>query len=588
MGCCNSKDDVEKKLEEIFHDEEKEGRENNALIMNGHAIAADFRGRLSTQGKQLPNSEEWSIIGNPLDDCGFIDFSEFDGSGLYAVQSLHGDTVRFSKDVRLDEETDFVSLEGLFTFENPLSDSEEGDFLEDDIIFDRSVKRVPYTRQQTYTKFSEGVVNLGFDENTDAQSARKQESVSDETQLESSQSKGTDASKYKSPTKKAKEKEETKDATPRKPSHPEPVIQGRTKTPSSCSSSSESDETCDDTSLLEASFSSQPDVASSFQSASSLFTTTSDRSRKKSVPSREMKAAMKVVNDSIGKPVRSGQQLTNAVNIIQREWFKVSSQKDANPHAVEDYMDVFEDYSKALLQRVVNLSDVNGNTAMHYAVSHGNFDVVSILLDSKVCNINQQNKAGYTATMLVSLAQIRSETHASVVQRLFQMGDVNIKASQHGQTALMLAVSHGRLDMVRMLVAAGADINIHDEDGSTALMCAAEHGHLAIVKFLVGHPDTDPTLMDNDGSTALTIAVEAGHKDVGVLLYKHMNLSRGSSPYSSMRVKRSRTPTMNRPAVTPPPRSSAPSSPGRSRKSSAPPSPGRSRQSSASLSNLMI
>lgn len=67
---------------------------------------------------------------------------------------------------------------------------------------------------------------------------------------------------------------------------------------------------------------------------------------------------------------------------------------------------------------------------MHYAVSHGNFDVVSVLLDSKVCNVNQQNKAGYTAIMLVSLAQIRSQTHASVVQRLFQLGDLNIKASQ--------------------------------------------------------------------------------------------------------------------------------------------------------------
>ncbi|MPC43068.1 KN motif and ankyrin repeat domain-containing protein 1 [Portunus trituberculatus] len=253
------------------------------------------------------------------------------------------------------------------------------------------------------------------------------------------------------------------------------------------------------------------------------------------VPSREMKAALKVLNDSIGKPVRSGQQLTNALNIVQREWLKVSSQKDADPHAVEDYMDAFEDYSKNLLQKVVNLADVNGNTAMHYAVSHGNFDVVSVLLDSKVCNVNQQNKAGYTATMLVSLAQIRSQTHASVVQRLFQLGDLNIKASQHGQTALMLAVSHGRLDMVQMLVAAGAEINIQDDDGSTALMCAAEHGHLAIVKFLLAQPDTDPTLMDNDGSTALTIAVEAGHRDVGVLLYKHLNLSRGSSPYSSVR-----------------------------------------------------
>ncbi|XP_045619164.2 KN motif and ankyrin repeat domains 1 isoform X2 [Procambarus clarkii] len=459
------------------------------------------------------------------------------------------------------------------------------------------VKRVPYTRQQTYTKYAEGLINLGFDENTGKEEAKAQrdKKKEDSTKVLSSITENNNTINTKKVEKVEKEKKALdlkKDESKTLATEPEPIIQGKTVSDAHSQSSSESEnETCDDESLMGASIISQPDdhaASLSFQSSSSLYTATSEKSRKKAVPSREMKAALKVVNDSIGKPVRSGQQLTNALNIIQREWFKVSSQKEADPHAVEDYMDVFEEYSKGLLQRVVNLSDVNGNTAMHYAVSHGNFDVVSILLDSKVCNINHQNKAGYTATMLVSLAQIRSEAHASVVQRLFQLGDVNIKASQHGQTALMLAVSHGRLDMVRMLVGAGAEINIQDEDGSTALMCAAEHGHLAIVKFLLVQPDTDPTLMDNDGSTALTIAVEAGNKDVGVLLYKHMNLSRGSSPYSSVRIKRSRTPTMSRSSVTPPPRSSAPSSPGRSRKSSAPPSPGQSRQNSASLSNLLI
>ena len=68
---------------------------------------------------------------------------------------------------------------------------------------------------------------------------------------------------------------------------------------------------------------------------------------------------------------------------------------------------------------------------------------------------------------------------------------------QAGQTALMLAVSHGRLDMVRMLMEAGADVNMRDEDGSTALMCASEHGHTEIVKLLLAHPDIDPTLTDN-------------------------------------------------------------------------------------------
>lgn len=35
-------------------------------------------------------------------------------------------------------------------------------------------KRAPYSRQQTYTKFSEGLVNLGFDENADAEKAKNQ------------------------------------------------------------------------------------------------------------------------------------------------------------------------------------------------------------------------------------------------------------------------------------------------------------------------------------------------------------------------------------------------------------------------------
>jgi ankyrin repeat protein len=247
-----------------------------------------------------------------------------------------------------------------------------------------------------------------------------------------------------------------------------------------------------------------------------------------------MKAALKVLNDSLVKGGRSTAQMTNAVNIVQQEWFKTSSTKQSNPLDVEDYLDAIEDISKELLNRVVNLTDVNGNTSLHYSVSHGNFDVVSVLLDSKVANPNILNKAGYTCIMLISLAQIQNETHRAVVRRLFSLGDVNIRATQHGQTALMLAVSHGRLDMVQLLVEAGADVNIRDEDGSTALMCAAEHGHMELVKYLLQHPDTDVQAKDNDGLTALAVAMEAGHRDVGVVLYANTSASRGSSPYSSM------------------------------------------------------
>lgn len=98
--------------------------------------------------------------------------------------------------------------------------------------------------------------------------------------------------------------------------------------------------------------------------------------------------------------------------------------------------------------------------------------------------------------MLVSLAKLDIAEHQTVVQRLFQMADVNVRAKKHGQTALMLATSHGNYEMVRMLLEAGADINIQDEDGSTALMCAAEHGRMDIVKILLAQPDCDSTIQD--------------------------------------------------------------------------------------------
>lgn len=214
-------------------------------------------------------------------------------------------------------------------------------------------------------------------------------------------------------------------------------------------------------------------------------------------PSKEMVAALKVINDHLQKsPEPDEEEIRTAREVGSCEWFKISSTEAATSDNVEDYLDFFEEQSWDLLTYMVNLSDKNGNTAMHYAVSHGNFDVVSILLDSKVTSINQTNNAGYTCVMLVSLAKLLVEEHKTVVRRLFKLADVNIRATKNSQTALMLAVSHGNITIATMLVEAAADINIQDDDGSTALMCAAEHGHLDIVKFLLAQPDCDSTRID--------------------------------------------------------------------------------------------
>ncbi|NWS68634.1 KANK1 protein, partial [Crotophaga sulcirostris] len=247
--------------------------------------------------------------------------------------------------------------------------------------------------------------------------------------------------------------------------------------------------------------------------------------------SEKMLSACHLLRNNIDDPkALTNKDVRFCLNTIQHEWFRVSSQKSAVPEMVGDYITAFEEISPAVLRHIINMADGNGNTALHYSVSHSNFEIVKLLLDANVCNVNHQNKAGYTPIMLAALAAVEAEKDMRIVEELFSCGDVNAKASQAGQTALMLAVSHGRIDMVKALLACGADVNIQDDEGSTALMCASEHGHVEIVKLLLAQPGCNGTLEDNDGSTALSIALEAGHKDIAVLLYAHVNFSKTQSP----------------------------------------------------------
>ncbi|KAM5238009.1 KN motif and ankyrin repeat domain-containing protein 3 [Ctenodactylus gundi] len=216
----------------------------------------------------------------------------------------------------------------------------------------------------------------------------------------------------------------------------------------------------------------------------------------------------------------------NTARLVAQEWFRVSSQRRSQAALVAGVLQGVRSLGHELLVHVVNLADGNGNTALHYSVSHGNLAISSLLLDTGVCEVNRQNRAGYSALMLAALTSLGREEDMAVVHRLFRMGDVNAKASQTGQTALMLAISHGRQDMVAALLECGADVNAQDADGATALMCASEYGRLDTVRLLLAQPGCDPAILDNEGTSALAIALEAEQDEVAALL--HMHLSSGS------------------------------------------------------------
>ena len=68
----------------------------------------------------------------------------------------------------------------------------------------------------------------------------------------------------------------------------------------------------------------------------------------------------------------------------------------------------------------------------------------------------------------------------------------------------MVAVKLGRLEIARLLVAAGADVDLQDEGGFTALMLTAVYGLPKIAKLLLD-AGARKNLRDNRGSTALIL-----------------------------------------------------------------------------------
>ncbi|XP_036912484.1 KN motif and ankyrin repeat domain-containing protein 3 isoform X2 [Sturnira hondurensis] len=228
-------------------------------------------------------------------------------------------------------------------------------------------------------------------------------------------------------------------------------------------------------------------------------------------------ALQRQLSEPHGAPCDGG-----AAHLVAMEWFRVSSQRRSQAEPVAQVLGAVARLGPELLAHVVNLADGNGNTALHYSISHGNLAISSLLLDTGVCKVDHQNRAGYSALMLAALASVGHKEMA-VVQRLFHMGNVNAKASQTGQTALMLAISHGRQDMVAALLACGADVNVQDVDGATALMCASEYGHLETVQLLLAQPGCDPALLDNEGTSALAMALEAEQDEVATLLHAHLS-----------------------------------------------------------------
>ena len=91
--------------------------------------------------------------------------------------------------------------------------------------------------------------------------------------------------------------------------------------------------------------------------------------------------------------------------------------------------------------------------------------------------------------------------------------------NEGGWTPLIYAAARNRVDIGRLLISKGANVNAAADNGTTALMMSAREGHREMLLFLLEH-GADAKYVSPYGHSALGNAQERGHKDIEALLRK--------------------------------------------------------------------
>ncbi|MEM9541183.1 MAG: ankyrin repeat domain-containing protein [Cyanobacteria bacterium P01_E01_bin.42] len=168
----------------------------------------------------------------------------------------------------------------------------------------------------------------------------------------------------------------------------------------------------------------------------------------------------------------------------------------------------------------VNEFDDIGTTALNCAVIERSVELVQLILESG--GDPNLGNADDEVTPLMNLGRIGGWDEATVtICSLLLKAGANVNAGdEEGWTPLMFAVNSparmeitriGRLQGVRQLLEAGAEVNTQNTERMTAIMLAAQFGNVQIIRILI-EAKAEINLKDREGKTALDYACEQFHK----------------------------------------------------------------------------
>lgn len=158
----------------------------------------------------------------------------------------------------------------------------------------------------------------------------------------------------------------------------------------------------------------------------------------------------------------------------------------------------------------------SGYTALHRAASWGHTGSVQLLLEFG-SEVNARTQNGDTPLQ-------RAAAHGSkaTAQLLVDKGaDIEAK-DDNGKTPLIDAARRGSRAAVEFLLENRASVNTTDEDGQSALRHAISNAHVEVVRLILEKgTEVDVETRDKSGRTALQSALFEGHSTIIELLLEH-------------------------------------------------------------------
>jgi ankyrin repeat protein len=144
----------------------------------------------------------------------------------------------------------------------------------------------------------------------------------------------------------------------------------------------------------------------------------------------------------------------------------------------------------------------------------GRVDRVRASLDDDPDGVHRLSPDGFTALHLASFFG-----KPEIARLLLDAGArVDTYTTNDFANQPLHAAAAGRhIEICRLLLAAGADVNATQHGGFTPLHEAAQHGDVEMVELFVS-AGADPTIAVEDGGRPADIAEKAGHHDVATRL----------------------------------------------------------------------